>query len=120
MPIQIERIERAIYKQIWQGDVSLADMQRAAEAAEQIAYEDHVDEYVMICDSAHMTRMPQDLRALRHMLEYAPRQRVVLWVSTPAFGRVIAQTIAVVTRQTFEFYDSLDSALRKARDLLTE
>lgn len=117
MPITVEYKEAGIYIAHWHNVVAIEEVTSKMDAVRRLADENGDSIYSLIVNLAEVKRIPVDLKRLRGIAHSDPRVLAFIVVEAPAIGRMVGQMLSRITAYNFEFFDRLDDALIRARQL---
>lgn len=119
MPIETERLDHGLYLNRWQGDITLDEI-RASEARGAGLMQQHGEaKVVLINDLTDIRKVPLDLKALRRVVENNPQVIALLIVNAPSMLQMYGQAQAQTVPWIIDFFDTIDAAVSRGRDLLS-
>lgn len=117
MPIITTRLEKGIYLNVWEGRISLADIEESERAGVALLQMDE-DQVVLINDLSQATHFPMDPKALQHLAKRNKRIAALVMVNTPIIARTIGEIQAKRSGWPLYFVDTQEDALAQAHAIL--
>lgn len=118
MPIEVKRLEPHIYLAIWHGNITREEI--LGGVMEGMARDNGDMFYVSILDSTEVESFPFNAPGLRRGSVVYSKLLVTLIVNPPLLGKVLVDLISRLTPLKFEYFDSVEKALARARVLVAE
>lgn len=119
MPITITHLEKGIYLNIWEGRITLADLEESKQRGEALLQKDEVH-VVLINDLSQATHFPMDINALKQHAERIDQLAGMVMVNTPIIARTIGEVQAKLHGWSLYFVDTLDEAIIQAHAILAK
>lgn len=118
MPIETERLDTGLYLNRWQGDITLAEIHTSEAQGAALMQQHGENKVVLVNDLTDIGKVPLDLKALRRVVENNPQVIALLLVNAPSMMQMFAQAQAQTVTWIIDFFDTMDEAVNRGRDLL--
>ena len=120
MPIETERLESGLYLNRWQGDITLDEIHASETQGAALMQQHGEEKVVLVNDLTDIRKVPMDLKALRRVVENNPQVVALLVVNAPSMMQMYGQAQAQTVPWIIDFFDTMDEALSRGRDLLAQ
>ncbi|GEM_PF-6180506 len=119
MPIEVKFVEAGIGMGVWSGDITADEIMNATRDANRIMKEHGFDTFVFVIDGREMTSVPFKISTLKWA---ASKTQTIAYliVSSSLSANLAVKLAEPFTPQSFEFHQSIDSALAQARRLVKD
>jgi hypothetical protein len=120
MPIEVERMERGVYRAIWTGSITTEDIILKMAVTRDLVSQSQDARYCLIIDLTEVGHIPVSITPLRAVATSDDRLAGFLVVRPPAVASMIAKVLRDLTRVRFETFSLLEDAVIRARQLNEE
>lgn len=117
MPISITRVEKGIYLNIWEGRITVQEMEESEQRGLAML-EDDEQQIVLINDLGAATHFPMDIKMLKDHVQRNGKIAGIVMINTPLIARTVGEMQAKLNGWALYFVDTQEAALTKARAIL--
>lgn len=123
MPVETVRLEKAIYLSRWLGRITIEDLVHGQRAGDDIMrqYGEAELPYVLIGDLVETQSIEPNIQAYRELFKGTSRMISALMINAPSSLKFVGEIFVKINPSfRLEFYDTLDEALVRARQILAD